>query len=354
MALLSLFNGIVIPAEQASAGAAQGQFATQQEFFDYLKSIGVRTTTVDGSKSASMATYNLYGLIVYGQPFGEWGKNRTGTSPCVVGQAYQRYLGYDAKNNAVTNSCFPNDADAGGSLTTRTWVPIGDGSSWNGLSSSQTNQLLYKPLTGNGITEDDKFTVSSVGGMAYAQVLARPTLCASGSVKMNHRQEDGKLWYATFSVPAFGCTGLITTTITTDNVGTSEYTIPAGQDSITIPVKVTARVQYSGYFNSSDYVDKVFATYLDNGQSHYEQHQDQSVLVTSLTVYRSDFKSGSTSITKTLQGKGTLAAFGETPSTKASKTRCRSMKSIGIVRMIDELGRVVLPIELRRVIFGLP
>ena len=266
-----------------------------------------------------MATYNLYGLIVYGQPFGDQGKNRTGTPPCVAGQTYSRYLGYDVNNSPVTNSCFPNDADAGGSLTTRTWVPIGNGSTWLLLSPAQQNQLLYTPLTGNGVTPADNFTVNGVGGTAYAEVLAKPTLCASGSVKMNHRQGDGKLWYATFSVPGFGCEALVSTTITTDDVGTSEYTIPVGQDSVTIPVKVTAKVQYKGYFNSPDYVEKLFAAFTNNGANHVEQRKGESVVTSSITVYRSDF-AGATSKTITLTGKGTLAAFGEMPSQTATKS----------------------------------
>ncbi|WP_425353883.1 Athe_2463 domain-containing protein [Cohnella thailandensis] len=263
-----------------------------------------------------MATYNLYGLIVYDKPFGEWGKGEVTNDVCVAGTSYQRWLGYDVSNNPVTNSCFPNDADAGGNLEDRNWITVsGAAQSWSAMSNAQVNQLLYSTLSGNGVSSPT-FTVANKGGKDYAKVMAKPTLCAQGSVQMQHRQTNGKVWYATFFVPAFGCDKAVTTTISTDS---SEYTIPVGQDSISIPVKVETRAVFSGYFNAPEYIDKMVAQFSNNGAGTTTNQLASSTVNSSITIKRSDFN-GTTSMTKTLTGKGTLFAFGGYVSSSVEKT----------------------------------
>jgi hypothetical protein len=312
------FNGLFFLVEKKISAA--GYYATDSEFENYLATIGVKIKT-NGPKfyKANRSTYNQFNLIVYGSPFGDY-KKRTDPSQgnCIQGQYYYRYLGYDVNENPVTNSCYPNDDFAGGSLTDRNWIVIDSSmSSWGQMKQAQENQLLYGKLTGNGVTENDNFTVNGVGGKKYAQVLAKPTLCSQGSVKMNHRTSSGAIWYATFQVPAFGCEGSVSTKVVTDQ---STYTIPADKNSIVIPVKVTSDVIFKGFFNSKDYVDKLYARLDNNGTSSVDSQTKTTTHSTSITVNRSDFTSGQTSKTITLNGKSTLVAFGDTISSTGSTT----------------------------------
>lgn len=307
---------------------------SKEAFLQYLQNSNIRTVNQDGNLAA-YDIYVRYGVIVYGDnsngtnaEHGDRKKLESSNNPAkntnlcdAYLNTYQyRYIGYTLNGSSVTNGCFPNDEDAGGSLENRNWVQVSAAEgSWDRLQTAQINQLLYTRLTGNGV-QDPRFTVSREAGQKgiisqkMAQVVSPPTLCTQGSVRMNH-QTSGQLWYATFFIEPFvsSCEHALEAAF---SVPQTEYVMTTTQDEITISgVKLTTRAKFKGYFDNSSYVDSLKAKiYQGNVAMTNSKQSSVSVTANPIKIKRTSYTrppSGVTNAEVELKGYGELWAFGQ-------------------------------------------
>jgi hypothetical protein len=235
--IISLLSSISVPA-MASISNPQNE----GEFYQYLQSQGIDTQSRSG-KSANFNTYKVYDLIVYGDPWGDT-KYSSGTA-----RTEARYLGYDFNDSPYTNPQFP--ADVVGPNPPEAWnyiIPGDTSLSWSNITPSQKRHMLGATLTGNGAGSIG-FNVSYIGGQSYARIQNAPVWRAGGSVYTKNRGRDGRIYYATFSTAAMVGNALVSGQLTTPM---DTYTIHANEDSVTVPVKVTANANISGFASTAD------------------------------------------------------------------------------------------------------
>lgn len=230
---------------------------TEADFEEYLSNIGTPLYN-EQFKKANFNTYKTYEQIVYGEQHGRW-KN---DSMCPKGGSEYEYLGYDYYGVAVTNYCFPNDETGGNVPEDWNFIAVDpDFSSWE-LDPAQYEQLYYSRLQGHGATT---LTMASIGGRAFGEVQTAPTWKSEGSIRTENRGANGKIYYATFTVPPIADGVLLEGTLDTNS---NTYTIPADKTSVNVNYTVRAKAAGTGKYFRFDQVKSLKAAFNPKGNNH--------------------------------------------------------------------------------------
>lgn len=282
---------------------------SEQEFFNYLDSIGTRKTN-SSNKVASYSTYKEYNLVVYGDPWGD--TKPTGINGKTGPQ--QRYLGYTLENDAYTNSYFPPDATSGNKPEDFNYIkPSGASESWVAIQdSAQKEHMLYSPMSGNGATSQS-FTLSSIGGLSYGKLLSPSTWKSQGSIYLQHKGSNDKIWYITQTTPPMVGDTIVTGEILTPS---NTYYIRKDDTQVTIPTTVTARAVITGKAKDT-HIREIKATSL--GQSQTASKSSTVSKTSDFVATRANYKPGTHTVT--LNGSVSLnSIFNDTGSSNVSKT----------------------------------
>lgn len=180
------------------------------------------------------------GIIVYGERHGT--KDKTGE---------YRYLGWNSNGDEVTNDRYINDGTSGTDLKNKKWQPIDPTlSSWdrNANNDEQRQRIMtISPIKNDG--KDISYSISDIlsnvkpedGELRrYVQVMVGPTLTTNGTVKLNHKTSEGKMWYDSFTIPMFNANFNPSCTVAANPAG--PYVIKETDTEITIPIVITANL----------------------------------------------------------------------------------------------------------------
>lgn len=203
----------------------------------------ITNKTVNGKyKYFNVGVYREYDIIVYGERHGT--KDKFGE---------YRYLGWDEKTIEVTNDRFQNDADSSTDLTKKSWIVVDERElSWESFAKyqEQIDQILTKkPIENDGASINlsisdilaNRTTSSNI--KKYVQVMVGPRLTSKGTVKLQHRTSNGKLWYDTFTIPKLDYNFTAPEVSIAAKPGT--YIINETDTEISIPIDVTSKFSMS-------------------------------------------------------------------------------------------------------------
>ena len=256
--IISIFPTIIY-ADVPTAAELTGMKALRtKEGFSYIKDDIITTdatkvksdgkvliskTTINGEyKYFNVGVYREYDVIVYGERHGT--KDKFGE---------YRYLGWDENKGEITNDRYQNDADSSTDLTKKSWIIIDEyEDSWGNFAKYQeqiTQILTKKPIENDGksislsISDILANRTNSSNIKQYVQVMVGPRLTSKGTVKLQHKTSNGKLWYDSFTIPKLDYNFTAPTVSITAKPGT--YIIEETDTEITIPIDVTANVSMS-------------------------------------------------------------------------------------------------------------
>ncbi|MDP4084729.1 MAG: hypothetical protein Q8934_08960 [Bacillota bacterium] len=283
----------------------------ETDFYNYIKDLGYQVTLPDGKK-ANWIVYRDYNVIVWGSPHGSYKSD----SLCGNSGEYQD-LGYNNRSQDVTNMCYPNDATSGTHPKYWNYITVdGASTSWQQIKDSNVkSQIKNSSWTGNGATASDPLYYSNIGSEDKVKVEVPPTWRGKGSVYTRNRGKNGKVYYATFIVPAMAGANnaIVDGSFTTDK---DTYTIDTDMDKVTVNYNVIANAKISGYMSYSD-ISALTATY--KSASKTTAGQASSTLQSTFDLTRSSYKPG----TYTLNLEGNVSVktkFGDSESKKVFKT----------------------------------
>lgn len=203
-----------------------------------------------------------YRLIVYGDVSDVPGNERRPSEKDGIPE--YRYLGYDEAGNKFSNNLFPddpadpNDLDVRKPLAERNWIY----EPWKVLGFDPTNyseninckpdidRIAEVPPVGEGWSPGN-------GGVffGYGNVQSYPTLTAPGSLRMWRYTSTGGIRYDTRDIPVLEKRQLNTPFHVTTQVLSSDFTIDEDENTVTVDVKVTAKLDDEEYM--TDDVNRV-------------------------------------------------------------------------------------------------
>lgn len=302
-----LFSDLISPILVAEASYP----SNETEFYEYVELIGYEVTTPNGKK-VNWTVYKGYNKIVWGVPYGRY---KTG-SLCGNANEYE-FLGYDTSGTrGITNECFPDDARDGQHPKDWNFVNVsGASNSWSAITdTSLRNHIKNSNWTGNGASASNPLRYSHIGSDSKVRVELAPTWRATGSVFTQNRGKNGRIFYATFTVPALAGknAAIVEGLLTTDK---DTYTIKSNEDSTSGLMSLRAEGKISGYMAYS-HITELKATY--KSKSEKTSGQRYSNLNDTLNFNRSNYTVG----THTINLEGTVSIktrFGDTESKKVFK-----------------------------------
>lgn len=277
--------------------------------------------------------YEDKGLIVYGEPHGEWkdvagGYCRNGSR---VGE--YRYLGYTVDGSELSNSAFPTDDESSNTnLATRNWIryPWNDPEIRSQFGVSSNYATIYNSLKtkiGDVLNSIPDFresnygkTVSDTGKAGGIGVLDWGIFQSGlgdsrGSFRMFHKTSSGKYYYMTFE-------GIIQkknypplkVTVTPEK---TSYVMKKDEDQVKIKITVTGTLQDN--YSILDAVDQI-VNYTRNDVQSYalslagknidgreyaptnkinNSNNIEFTRTFTLTLYRKDLQDGNNTLTYT-------------------------------------------------------
>lgn len=281
----------------------------ESDFYEYISMLGLPKTLKDG-KVASWPTYRDYNIIVWGKQHGRF-KNG---SLCKNDSEYE-YLGYDKQSNDVTNRCFPNDDSSGQHPKKWNFISVAGGKdSWKEIDTDVKSHIKNSPWVGNGATSTNPLYYKDIGSEDKVRVEVAPSWRGKGSVFTQNRGNNGKIYYATFIVPALAGDNqaLVDGDFETDK---DTYTINPDDASVKVNYTVTAKAKISGYMRYS-HISELKATYKKS--SSKTSGQSTTKLKDSFELTRDNYGAGTYNLT--LEGTVSLKTkFNDNESKKVFK-----------------------------------
>jgi hypothetical protein len=280
-----------------------------EDFNQYLLDHGIQPKSVL-KRDANFKTYERYGLVVYGNYWGEQKTLKDGTIE-------YRYLGYTQTDGNYTNSLFPNDVT--GSKTPLQWTTYKNVDkaldSWDKVADADQKAHMLDPLTNLKFQETpyNGLTVNWIG-QSKAKLLNPASLKNGFSVFTQHTGADGKLYYATFYGPEMGGGTNVSCLVTTP---ANTYTIKADQQSVPVPVTVKATANLIGKYVKQKHVKSLIASFKNSISPDIGNILNATTTKADYVILKSDYPSpgtyivpltGTATMRSTLSGSDTYTA----------------------------------------------
>lgn len=279
------------------------------QFIQYLLDHNIAPKSVL-KRDANFKTYQRYGLVVYGNYWGEPKTLKDGTIE-------YRYLGYTQTDGNYTNSLFPNDVE--GSKTPLQWTTYKnvDGApvSWSNVKDTDQKAHMLDPLT-NLKFEQKLYNGLTVNwlGTSKAKLLNPASLKNGFSVFTRHTGADGKLYYATFYGPEMGGLTNVSCLVTTPS---NTYIIKADQLSVPVPVTIKATANLVGKYVKQKHVKSLIASFKNSISPDIGNILNATTTKADYVILKSDYPSpgtytvpliGTATMKSTLSGSDTYTA----------------------------------------------
>ncbi len=268
----------------------------------YLDTLGVDKINKINLQSLNEITYAMYGIVAYGFFSGECAT----ADKTITGREEYRYIGTDLQGKLITNDYFPNDANSSTLLLDKDWIPNASTNwpTWAKAPNSPEFRRDYIYETQGLLNDGDSISYSLKEILAkkpthdgyslkedYINLQSSPKFSVRGSARLQHRTNDGKIWYDTFTLPALLGDNALNVDISTPN---NNYTIYPTEDYIDIPVTVTSTI------NS---VDHYLLTFIASQWVKFENNQKEGESYTyNKRIYKTSLEEGTNRVTLTGYG----------------------------------------------------